>query len=230
VFPATLFDYNGVLVDDESLHFVAMRDAVRDLGIRVSERDYWERYLGFDDVGALRAILQDAGHRPTAAQVNALVETKARLYLARVPTDLRVFAGATELVRRRATAGPVLIVSGALLSEIEYGLQVLQVADRIAGIIAAEDTTACKPDPQGYELGKRRLRQLASAGAAERALVVEDSIAGVEAAKAAGLPCIAVAHSYPATRLRAAGADWVGADLMELSDRTLQQVYGRLYG
>ena len=48
MFPATLLDYNGVLVDDEALHFRAMRDAVRDLGIRVSERDYWEKYLGFD--------------------------------------------------------------------------------------------------------------------------------------------------------------------------------------
>jgi beta-phosphoglucomutase-like phosphatase (HAD superfamily) len=64
VFPATLFDYNGVLVDDENVHLEAFRDVLGPLGIDLEEADYWEKYLGFDDAGAFRAVLVDAGRTP----------------------------------------------------------------------------------------------------------------------------------------------------------------------
>ncbi|HYO93121.1 MAG TPA: hypothetical protein VER33_01365, partial [Polyangiaceae bacterium] len=65
MFPATLFDYNGVLVDDEALHLEAFRDALAPLGIELTSEAYVERYLGFDDRGAFEAILKDAGRTPT---------------------------------------------------------------------------------------------------------------------------------------------------------------------
>src|SRR5690606_1948390 len=55
VFACTLFDYNGVLVDDEHVHLAAFQDALAPLGISLSEADYWDKYLGFDDVGAFEA-------------------------------------------------------------------------------------------------------------------------------------------------------------------------------
>src|SRR5262249_55055025 len=58
---ATLFDYNGVLVDDEHVHLEGFRRVLAPLGIQVSERQYLERYIGYDDVGAFRAMLEDAG-------------------------------------------------------------------------------------------------------------------------------------------------------------------------
>ena len=114
--------------------------------------------------------------------------------------------------------------------EIDFGLAVLGVADSICCIVAAEDTTASKPDPEGYEIAQRRLRELGYAHAADRALVVEDSMAGVEAAKAAGLPCLAVAHTYPTARLVASGADLVAESVAEVTDRMLEELYARLYG
>ena len=171
VFPATFFDYNGVLVDDEAVHCAAMLAAVRPLGITFSERDYWERYLGFDDIGAFQAILHDAGRSPRSEVVNELVETKARLYLEAARDQLETFDGAGALVRRLAQAGPVAVVSGALRHEIELGLEVLGVTQSICCIVAAEDTTASKPDPEGYEIAKRRLRELGHPRSADRALV-----------------------------------------------------------
>lgn len=207
----TLFDYNGVLVDDEDVHFEAFCDVLRPLGVVVSERAYRERYLGFDDVGAFRAMLADAGREVTPELVRDLVEAKKPLYLARAETALRAFEGAARLVVRRAELGPVGIVSGALAGEIALGLQLLGVAHAVDFVISAEDTTACKPDPQGYLLGRERL------GGA-RAIVIEDSLAGVEAAKAAGLPCIGVAHSYAIDELRRAGADLAVERIAELTD------------
>ena len=146
-----------------------------------------------------------------------------RVCLKLVGDKLVVFEGAVDLVRRRAERGVVGIVSGALRSEIEHALAVMDVRESIAFIVAAEDTKRCKPDPEGYVLG---LQALARSGLPGRgpAVVIEDSIAGIEAAKAAGLRCAAVAHSYPTDRLRAAGADVVALRLVDLTDDLLDGV------
>ena len=230
MFPATLFDYNGVLANDETVHLAAFQDALLPLGISLTEADYWQKYLGFDDVGAFGAILMDSGRPLDAAQISELVEAKRPLYRARAEASLPLFPGATELIQRRAAVGPVAIVSGALRDEIELGIDALGVRDAIVSVIAAEDTRASKPDPHGYELGIDALTPLVGAEGARRALVIEDSLAGIEAAKAAGLPCIAVGHSYPEAELIAAGADLVVPDLVSITDAVLIALYQKLYG
>jgi beta-phosphoglucomutase len=228
-FPATLFDYNGVLANDETVHLAAFQDALVPLGIALSEADYWQKYLGFDDVGAFAAILVDAGRAADAALITELVEAKRPLYRARAEASLPLFPGAGELVRRRAAAGPVGIVSGALRDEIVLGVAALGVGDVIVSIVAAEDTRASKPDPHGYLLGIEALSKLIPAEDAQRALVIEDSLAGIEAAKSAGLPCIAVGHSYPEAELYKAGADLVVPDLARIDDLALSALFKKLY-
>ena len=228
MFPATLFDYNGVLVDDEAVHLEAFRDVLGPLGIALGERDYWEKYLGFDDAGAFAAILTDAGRLPSDAELRGLIEAKRPKYLERAKDKLRGFEGAPELVRRRALAGPVGIVSGALRDEIALGLGVLGVADAVGKVISAEDTTRSKPDPEGYLLGIEALATLIGRAAAERALVIEDSIAGVEAAKAAKLACVAVGHSYPLSALEKAGADLAVPRLDAITNDALRTLHERM--
>jgi HAD superfamily hydrolase (TIGR01509 family) len=219
----TLFDYNGVLIDDEKVHLAAFRDVLAPLGVEVLEASYWERYLGFDDLGAFRAILEDAGRRVSAGELAELVEAKRPHYLSRAKTALSAFAGAAEVVRRRASVAPVGIVSGALRDEIALGIELLGIADVVAFVVSAEDTRACKPDPEGYAIAKGRLAELVGTDA-ERAVVIEDSLAGVQAAKAAGLSCIAVAHSYPESELFAAGADVVVKRIAELADAVFDRL------
>ena len=220
---ATIFDFNGVLVDDESVHFAAFRDVLTPLGVALDAVAYDERYLGFDDAGAFRAILTDAGRAPTDDDVARLVEAKKPVYMARIGEGLVVFEGATEMVRRRAGLGVVGIVSGALRHEIEHALGIMGVRDQVSFIVSAEDATRCKPDPQGYFHGLRALGQQHRVGSGDGVVVIEDSIAGIQAAKAAGLRCAAVAHSYAAARLRAAGADLVVEKLAELTDELLDE-------
>jgi HAD superfamily hydrolase (TIGR01509 family) len=215
---ATLFDFNGVLVDDEDVHKEAFRAVLAPLGVSFTDEAYQARYLGFDDVGAFRAMLADAGRSATDVEVDALVEAKKPVYLARIEHGLVVFPGAADLVRRRAARGPVGIVSGALAHEIRYCLERMGVLDRVAFIVSAEDTTACKPDPEGYHLGLAALARVAPG--APRPVVLEDSVAGIQAAKAAGLRCVAVAHSYPESELWAAGADAVVPRIADLDDAT----------
>jgi len=230
VFRAALVDYNGVLVDDELVHLAAFRDVLGPLGVQITELDYWERYLGFDDVEAFRAMLTDAGAPPSEERVRALVAAKRPLYLARAERDLRPFDGAADVLQKLAKFGPVIIVSGALREEIELGLRVLGVSDAVSHIVSAEDANASKPDPEGYLLGAVWVRKLLGEKAAERALVIEDSLSGIRAAKAAALTCLAVAHSYQPVELERAGADGVVDRIADVSMPLLQELYRKKYG
>jgi beta-phosphoglucomutase-like phosphatase (HAD superfamily) len=229
VFPATFFDFNGVLVNDEVVHFETFREVLAELGVTLSEHDYLHRYLGFDDAGAFRAILEDAGQKPSAARITELIELKKPRYMARARQSLPTFAGAAELVRRRAAAGPALVVSGALRAEVELGLEVLGVRSAIAAIVSAEDTQVCKPDPEGYLLGIRWLSERGQESVARRAVVIEDSLAGVEAAKGAGLACVGVTHTYSESELVRSGADAVASSLAQIDEAMLAALYRKLH-
>lgn len=223
MFPATLFDFNGVLVDDEHVHLASFREVLAPLGIEVSDQDYMLRYIGFDDAGAFRAMLGDHGRRADDDDVTRLVAAKRPVYLRHAQAGLRVFPGAAELVKRARKQGPVGVVSGALRHEIELGLETLGVTDQVAFVISSEDAKRSKPDPEGYLLARARLGPI-------DAVVVEDSPAGVEAAKAAGLTCIAVMHSAGRERLMAAGADAIYERVGDIGDAELAELARRVHG
>lgn len=228
MFPATLFDFNGVLVDDEHVHLEAFRDAVRPLGIEIGEKEYWDELLGFDDAGAFEHLLKKAGLDSSRAEVRRLIEAKRPLYMARARESLKTFEGAAELIVARRQAGPVAVVSGALTEEIEFGLSVLGASEFVGKIISAEDTTVSKPDSEGYLLGIQWLREVGCAHP-DRALVIEDSLDGIVAAKRAGLPVIAVGHSYSRAELEASEADLVLDRLADIDEEKIAALYAKLY-
>lgn len=230
-FRGFLFDYNGVLVDDERVHWAAFLDVLGPMGIDISESEYWERYLGFDDAGAFRAILSNRGRDAAKSTVEQLVNAKRPRYLERARLELRAFEGAPELVRSLSERGALMgIVSGALRDEIALGLGTLGIADCMSFVIAAEDTPQSKPDPECYREGYRRLSALVDSLQRDECLVVEDSLSGIESALGAGLPCLAVAQSYPDDELRRAGAmavvERIGDITPELLDTLAQGVHG----
>ena len=208
---AYLFDFNGVLVDDERVHFAAFRDVLAKRAVSLDEKTYMERYLAFDDATAFRAMLTDANRSADEGAVDACIAEKLPLYLAAVEKDLVLFPGAFSLLRACAARGEVAIVSGALRVEIDFALDRAGAKDVVKTIVAAEDVAVCKPDPAGYREALRRL-----AVPAERAVVVEDSLAGIESAHAAGCVVVAVAHSYPIETLRASQASLVVGHISEL--------------
>jgi HAD superfamily hydrolase (TIGR01509 family) len=217
-----LFDFNGVLVDDEAIHFEAFRQVAAIHGLPLDERSYTERYLGFDDAGAFRALWSDHGRTLDDAELARLIDAKRPIYMHHAHDRLRIFPGAVALVERRAAIAPIGVVSGALRHEIVWALDRMGVRSLIRFVIAAEDTQRCKPDPEGYERGVRELERLVAAGApALRPVAVEDSLAGIQAARSAGLPCVAVTHSYPRDALLAAGASVVVDTLDEITDGQL---------
>src|SRR5271165_5719213 len=110
---ATLFDFDGVLVDSEPAHLAAFNDVLAGYKIVIGEREYEARYLSLDDAGGFRAVLSRGGRTLREEEVRSLVTAKNPRFMARFEESFRVFPGAVELVRRRASLGPVAIVSGA---------------------------------------------------------------------------------------------------------------------
>jgi beta-phosphoglucomutase len=203
---AVIFDFNGVLVDDEHVHFELFQEVLAAENIALSEVVYHDRYLGFDDRGCFSAALIDSGRAAPTDLVDTLIARKAARYAEVAETSLRFFPSAAETVRALAEVYPVAICSGALRAEIEYALNRMNVRDCVVSITSAEDTERCKPDPEGYLIALDRLRSKIPDLSASMCLVIEDSLAGVEAARSAGMVAVGVTNTYAAEELRGAGA------------------------
>jgi beta-phosphoglucomutase len=216
---ATLFDFDGVLVDSEPAHLAAFNDVLSERGIQIGEREYAEQFLSLDDAGVFRALLTRDGNTLREAEVRALVQAKAPCFMARFESTFRVFPGARELLLRRAARGPVGIVSGAFEKEIAFALDRMGVRDAVQFVVAADHTPASKPDPAPYRAGLDRLARLGHSGGV---VAIEDSLGGVASAHAAGIPCIAVTHAYASAQLLGAGARATAAVLGDLTDALLE--------
>ncbi|GIW88477.1 MAG: haloacid dehalogenase [Isosphaeraceae bacterium] len=223
---AVIFDFNGVLVDDEHLHFQLFRDTLATVGVSLSQHDYETKYLGFDDRGCFTEALRDAGLIPDPDLIDRLIALKAHRYLEHADEGLTYFDGGATSIERLAARWPIAICSGALRAEIEHALRRMGVRHQISAIIAAEDTDRCKPDPEGYLLALDALRAAHGEDLeAGHCLVVEDSLAGIVSAKAAGMWVVALPNSYPEQSLRKAGADAVIPSLTELTPETIAQLF-----
>jgi HAD superfamily hydrolase (TIGR01509 family) len=216
---ATLFDFDGVLIDSEPLHLAAFNDVLDAYGRAIDLRSYVERYLSLDDAGVFRAVLGRPERPLGDATLHRLIETKSARVMARLADRVPAYPGASELVLRRAARGPVGIVSGALGREIAFVLDRMGLRDVVDFVVSAESATASKPDAAPY---RAALEQLRRHDHREGAVAIEDSIGGIQSAKSAGLRCVAVAHTYSASELLSAGADAVVPDLVSLSDALIE--------
>lgn len=200
-----LLDYNGVLVNDEPVHFAAFREILGAYGLSLDEKTYYAEYLGFDDRSAFVEAWRRAHRTITGELLRLLIQTKADEYQKRVANGIPEVPGAAAFARAAAERMPVAIVSGALRSEIELGLSQMKLAD-IRVIVAQADTKTTKPDPAGYRLA---LTQLAKQGAKPlRGVAIEDSLPGLEAARGVGAGCVMISTSHPAAALTAGDAVW----------------------
>jgi HAD superfamily hydrolase (TIGR01509 family) len=208
---AIVFDFDGVIADDEPLHLAAFQRALAADGITITREQYYARYLGFDDRAAILQAFRDAGREPSPARLHDVMAAKAERFLELVRAGAPIFPGVPAFVRDAAGRVPLAIASGALRHEIELILGQAGLADCFAAIVSAEDVREGKPSPEGFLLA---LARLPARPRAEQCLAIEDSQPGVEAARRAGMRCVAVTSSYPAEALGA--ADRVVGSLGEL--------------
>ncbi len=199
---ALLLDFNGTLSDDEPVLCRIFQELFEDAGKPVTETEYYDVLAGFSD----REIIRTWLGRDDAA----LLERKTARYR-ELADGSTISEEAREAVRDATARVPVAVVSGSARSEIEPVLEAARLADAIALIVSADDIVRSKPDPEGYLIALHLLGVDAREAAA-----VEDSAAGVTAAKSAGLYCAAVTTTLPPERLSHADelADHIDRDLI----------------
>ncbi len=202
---AIVFDFDGVLADSEPLHFEVYRRVLAEAGITLSEDLYYERYLGYDDVGGFRAVLQDHGRPADERALRALVTAKADMFPTLVDGRNVLFPGVADRVRQFAASVPLAIASGALPHEIELILGAAGLRDAFQVVVGAGDTPLSKPAPDPYtralELLQERGLVPRDTDVAARCVAIEDSKWGIQSAKRAGLTCVGVTTSYAASEL-----------------------------
>jgi len=201
---AVIFDFDGVIADSEPLHFEGFRRVLARQGIALSRSEYYEKYLGFDDAGAFRAVLADHGQAGDDPRVAALVAAKLALFPEVIAGQSVIYEGAGACIARLAAAVPLAIASGAALEDIEVVLTGSGLRERFHAVVAAEHTPRSKPHPDPYLHAVELLRGLGvvPAGARSREIVaIEDSVWGLQSARDAGLRTVGVTTSYPAAAL-----------------------------
>jgi len=205
VIEAVLFDFNGVLVDDEPQHCVALQRVLADEGITLTREDYYAHYLGLDDRTGFVEAYRRAQRTATTELLKYLVDKKSTLYLELVTTSLRMVRGAPEFVGDAARTFRLAIVSGALRREIDAVLSRTGLKDRFETIVAANDVPHSKPDPGAYLAAHDALNKKRPL-AREGCVVIEDSLHGLAAARAAGMPCVMLTTSHASDKLQGRGA------------------------
>ena len=218
---AILFDFNGVIIDDEQIHLKAYREVFAAEDVSLTDEEYF-LCLGMDDAAFVRAGFARAGRPLTDGALRAVIDREHELHRALVKTELPVPQGVVTFIKAAARQFQLGIVSMAERSEIDHVLQLASLGKVFSVFVSAEPSLGHKPAPDCYLRGlellnvrRRADRQLPLQ--ARECLAIEDAPPGIKAARAAGMRTIGVTNTVSESDLRAAGADVVTASLADLS-------------
>jgi beta-phosphoglucomutase len=228
---AILFDFNGVIIDDEPLQLKAAQSALQAEGITLTERDYYDS-LGMDDLTFFRAAFTRAGREPTDEVFKRVVEAFTKSHRELIEEELPLFTGVVTFIKALARHYPLAVVSMARRASIEDVLARAGLEKAFAVVVSAEDVSACKPDPACVNRALEKLNEARraagqSALAPAECLVIEDSPPGIEAARVAGMRTLGVTNTVSEQALRAAGADVVTASLADWTDDAVRHVFNK---
>ena len=220
---AIVFDFDGVIVDSEPLHYRAFVEIARGFGLDFTYEQYVRDYIGFDDRDAIGAMLQEATGTADAQRIRELCAVKCRRFEAIAERGVRPYPGVLELIQEAAAAMPLAIASGATGHDIDLICQQLGLAGRFTAIVSADDVSHSKPAPQTYTKAVRDLSRRCTDLALEAGdcIAIEDTSAGIKSARVAGLWALGVSNTMGAGAL--SEAHHVVASLNGLNLETLRR-------
>jgi HAD superfamily hydrolase (TIGR01509 family) len=194
---AVLFDMDGVLTDSEPLICAAAIAMFQELGLEVVPEDF-RPFVGMGESRYLGGVAEAYG---ILLDIPGAKKRTYDIYLARVEAELRIFPGAADKVNECRAAGfRIAVASSADTVKVTANLNKLGIPIRDwDAVVTAEDAENKKPAPDIFLAAARKLGV-----APEHCVVIEDAIHGLQAAKAAGMRCVALAQSFSADSLQEA--------------------------
>lgn len=221
---AVIFDFDGVIVNSEPLHFYAFMQVLKAEKIELTERQYYQELIGFDDKGAFKYIFQKNNRTLDPKTFLRVMTAKKEAMMQQIfSRKYEALPGVEEFVRALWRNYPLAICSGALAEEVETMLVGVSLRDCYSVIVSAEDVTVGKPDPQGYLLTLRKLgEKLKRNLRPEECLVIEDAPSVIRSIRAVKFPVLGVATSHPVENL--GDANWAVKSLR--CDEVQKQIPG----
>ncbi len=203
---AVIFDLDGVLIDSKAIHLNVLEQLLRRKGINLTKEELREAF-GFTVEKNIETFCKSRGLncpiKEWADEKRAIVVKKLK--------DAKPFPGTEEFLKYAKSKCKVALASSSTIPEMRAALKGLE--NYFDVIVTREDVKKPKPDAEIYKTVAKKLKLKPS-----ECIVIEDSVAGVESAKRAGMFCIAVLNSFPAKELKAADFIVKGLDDSRLKE------------
>jgi HAD superfamily hydrolase (TIGR01509 family) len=227
---AIFFDFNGVIIDDETIQMKAYQEVLRGHDIDLKEEWYFDA-LGMDDRTFVRAMFERAKKPLTDAVWESVLVAKTDAHREAIQDQLPFCPGVLTFLKNTSRHFSLGLVSMANIVEVGYVFQRANLTPLFSVVVTAEDASACKPDPMCYSTGlaklnEKRQRERLLPLLPEECLAIEDSPPGIQSARAAGMRTLGVTNTVSEEALRAAGADVVTASLADWNAAAVKLVYG----
>lgn len=229
---AVLFDFNGVIINDEPLHEKLINQLLVEENLRPKAGDFQQFCLGRNDRAALTDLFASRGRVLTDDYLDGLIARKAKAYAREIERieALPSYPGLQDCIFHfRAAKLKLAIVSGAVRSEIDRVLERMQLKEYFPVIVAGDESLPSKPEPDSYLQAVDRLNQQSPELNLKpwECLAIEDTFSGIQAAKQAGIPVVGVANTYPFHMLQRR-ANWTVDYLSDLELDRIQQIYAQV--
>ena len=225
---AIFFDFNGVIIDDETIQMNAYKEVLSGHEIALTEELYWGA-LGMDDRTFVRSMFEHAKKPLSDPLLEEVMVAKTDLHRQMIE-ELPLFPGVLNFLKSASRTFQLGLVSMANLDEVSYVFQRANLTPLFTVIITAEDASVCKPAPECYLAGLMKLNEKRQHDRmlpllASECLAIEDSPPGIQSARAAGMRTLGVTNTVSDAALRGAGADVVTKSLADWTVDAVKRVY-----
>lgn len=193
---AVIWDLDGVIADSAPYHLSAWQEIFSKRGVKFTEEDF-KRSFGLRNDNIIRNRL---GEGITQDEIEAIAREKEETFRKIAGQKIKPLPGALKLIKSLENKGVrMAIASSTTIENIRLVTGTLGIADCFQSIVTGQDVTEGKPSPQLFLLAAQRLGVKP-----EKCVVIEDAVAGVAAAKRAGMACVAVTNTNPRQSLQEA--------------------------
>ena len=226
---AVLFDFNGVIVNDELLHEQLIEQVLLEENLLLKPGEYHEFCLGKSDRACLKDILIQRGRCVNEGYLEQLIKSKTLAYQKQLENieELPIYSNTVDFIAQVSRAElKMAVVTGAIRTEVELVLNKANLTNYFQVIVGGDNVKESKPKPDAYLLAVDILNQKCQGINLKpsECLVIEDTFPGIEAAKLAGMSVVGVAHTYPFHILQRL-TNWCVDDLSDLELDRVQKVY-----
>jgi len=225
---AIFFDFNGVIIDDETIQMKAYQEVLSGHEVPLTEELYFGA-LGMDDRTFVRSMFEHAKKPLSDPLLEEVMVAKTDLHRQMIE-ELPLFPGVLTFLKAASREFQLGLVSMANLAEVSYVFERANLTPLFTVIVTAEDASVCKPAPDCYlagltKLNEKRQHERMLPLLASECLAIEDSPPGIQSARAAGMKTLGVTNTVAEGALRAAGADVVTKSLADWTVEAVRLVF-----